>query len=66
MIYLWYIPNRRFHSCIADILAAGTALGRAGEWEAFVKYLKTSYNASQLGQVSVNEADGMISYAVKT
>jgi hypothetical protein len=34
-----------------DILAAGVALGHAGEWEALRGYLKSSYKASQLGQV---------------
>jgi hypothetical protein len=33
------------------VLAAGTALGRAGEYEALLEYLKNSYNSSNLGQV---------------
>jgi hypothetical protein len=33
------------------ILAAGTALGKAGEWESAMEYLKNSYATSQLGQV---------------
>ena len=32
-----------------DVLAAGTALGHAGEWESAMEYLKISYTASQLG-----------------
>jgi hypothetical protein len=36
---------------IVDVLAAGVALGHAGEWEALCDYLKSSYNASRLGQV---------------
>ena len=36
----------------SDVLSAGVALGHAGEWEAMRDYLKSSYKASQLGQVS--------------
>lgn len=32
------------------ILAAGTALGKAGEWEAAVEFLNSSYSAMQLGE----------------
>ncbi len=32
------------------VLAAGTALGKAGEWESAREFLNTSYSASQLGQ----------------
>lgn len=32
------------------LLAAGTAIGHVGEWEAFIKYLKNSFDASRLGQ----------------
>lgn len=35
-----------------DVLSAGVALGHAGEWDALRDYLKSSYKASQLGQVS--------------
>ena len=35
----------------ADVLAAGEALGHAGEWEGLRDYLKSSYRASELGQV---------------
>jgi hypothetical protein len=43
------------HVCLSfvlfkDVLAAGTALGHAGEWESAMEYLKISYSASQLGQ----------------
>ena len=34
-----------------DVLAAGVALGYAGEWEGLREYLKSSYRASELGQV---------------
>ena len=34
-----------------DIITAGSALGYAGEWEAFQNYRKTSCNASDFGQV---------------
>jgi hypothetical protein len=33
------------------LLAAGTALGRAGEWRDLVQYLRTSPRADELGQV---------------
>jgi hypothetical protein len=36
---------------LPDVLAAGVALGHAGEWEALRNYLKSSYKSSQLGQV---------------
>lgn len=35
---------------MADIRAAGVALGYAGEGESFVTYFKSSYNSSRLGQ----------------
>lgn len=38
----------------ADVLAAGTAIGYAGEWQAFIKYLQTSYRAADLGQVCLS------------
>jgi len=37
--------------CMTDVLAAGVALGHAGEWEGMREYLKSSYRASELGQV---------------
>ena len=37
---------------VIDVLAAGTALGQVGEWEGAIDYLRNSYTASQLGQVS--------------
>ena len=33
-----------------DVLAAGEALGHAGEWEGLREYLQSSYRASELGQ----------------
>ena len=39
-----------------DVLAAGSALGRAGEWEACVEYTKRSDNADRLGQPLVAAA----------
>jgi hypothetical protein len=39
----------------SDIFAAGTALGHAGEWESFLDYLKSSYNARDLGQVRAEQ-----------
>jgi hypothetical protein len=47
ILRLWNISPLR----CTDILAAGVALGHAGEWEALRGYLKSSYKASQLGQV---------------
>lgn len=38
--------------CSLDVLAAGKAIGLVGEWKGAVDYLKTSYNANRLGQVS--------------
>ena len=35
-----------------DLYAAGTALGKAKEWQSAVHYLENSYHASQLGNVS--------------
>jgi hypothetical protein len=35
-----------------DVLSAGAVLGHSGEWDALRDYLKSSYKASQLGQVS--------------
>lgn len=32
------------------ILAAGTALGKAGEWESALEFLETSFSANELGQ----------------
>ena len=46
-----YVRIHKLTEFSADFLAAGTAIGYAGEWEAFVDYLKTSYNGSQLGHV---------------
>ena len=39
-----------------DVLAAGSALGRAGEWEACVEYARRSDNADRLGQPLVAAA----------
>ena len=39
-----------------DVLSAGVALGHAGEWDALRDYLKSSYKASRLGQVSNHKA----------
>jgi hypothetical protein len=39
-----------------DILAAGTAIGMAGEWEGMKRYLSDSYNAGSFGQVSFASA----------
>jgi hypothetical protein len=45
------VSHTRFAYVRIDTLAAGTAIGHLGEWKQFVDYLKTSYNAGQLGQV---------------
>lgn len=45
----WYCQT--IYMC-PDVLAAGTALGHAGEWKSALEYLETSFAASQLGQVS--------------
>lgn len=44
------------HIFSIDVLAAGSALGRAGEWEACVEYAKRSDNAERLGQPLVAAA----------
>jgi hypothetical protein len=36
---------------IVDLLAAGTALGHAKEWEGLVEYYETNKNANEMGQV---------------
>jgi hypothetical protein len=38
---------------LLDVLAAGTALGHAGEWESLRNYLQSSYRSFELGQVRV-------------
>ena len=40
----------RLFFAMTDVLAAGVALGHAGEGESFVTYFKSSYNRSRLGQ----------------
>jgi hypothetical protein len=38
------------------VFCAGTALGRAGEWQACIKYLRNSYNSTRLGQALIAAA----------
>lgn len=39
---------------MTDVLAAGNALGCAGEWEPFVEILRENENVERLGQVCCN------------
>ena len=47
-----------------DVMAAGRALGYAGEWEGMLRYVENSANAQTLGQVSACQQSPVLLGAV--
>lgn len=43
---------------IIDVLAGGTAVGYAGEWEQLMEYMKTSFFADSFGKVRLVRTNG--------
>jgi hypothetical protein len=53
------LPYKCLTFDLADVLAAGSALGRVGAWKELVDYQTNSYNSSRLGQSLI----GAVMYA---